>query len=83
MLMYETLWSGDLNSLATMPVESFLPVILIRQIGSLAVEQSYSPVSIEFGFDPEMVFERVRPMPKKKPAMLKNIDSEFSKQTEG
>lgn len=62
-----------------MPVESFLPVILIRHIGSFAMEQKLSPVSVEFGFDPEMVFERVRPMPKKKTAMLKPIDSEFSK----
>ena len=80
--MYEKLWSGDLDSLATMPVESFLPMIFIRHIGGFAMEQSFNPTSIEFGFDPEMVFEKVRPIPKSKSEMLKSIPSEFSTQTE-
>ena len=56
MAMYDKLWAGDLESLAAMPVESFLPMILIRHIGGLAMEQKTSPTQIEFGFDPEMIF---------------------------
>jgi len=81
--MYDKLWAGDLESLVSMPVESFLPMIMVRHIGGFAMEQSVSPESIEFGFDPEMIFERVRPMPKKKPSMLKAINTEFSRQTDG
>lgn len=78
MAMYEKLWSGDLDSLATMPVESFLPMIAIRHIGGFAMEQNLNPTSIEFGFDPEMIFEKVRPKPSQKSEMLKSIPSEFS-----
>ena len=81
--IYDAIWSGDIESLATMPVESFLPLIGIRHVGGFAMEQKISSESIEFGFDPEMVFERVRPTPKNKPKMLKAIDSQFSTQTDG
>lgn len=83
MQMYDKLWQGDLESLVSMPVESFLPMIMIRHVGGFAMKQIISPDSVEFGFDPEMIFQRVRPLPKKKPAMLKAINSEFSKQTDG
>jgi len=83
MQMYDKLWAGDLESLAAMPVESFLPMIMIRHVGGFAMEQKIDSQSIEFGFDPEMIFSRVRTMPKKKPAMLKAINSEFSRQTDG
>ena len=69
MQMYDKLWAGDLESLVSMPVESFLPMIMVRHIGGFAMDQSLNPESIEFGFDPEMIFERVRPMPKKKPPL--------------
>ena len=36
--IYDDLMSGDLDSLSLMPVESFLPIILIRHIGGFAVE---------------------------------------------
>ena len=82
MQMYDKLWAGDLESLTSMPVESFLPMIMIRHIGGLAREQKIDSQAVEFGFDPEMVFERVRKMPSKKPGMLKAINSEFSRQTD-
>jgi len=75
MEMYDSLWAGDLDSLSAMPVESFLPLILIRHVGGFAKEQMISPEAIEYGFDPEMVFERVRPTPAKKASMLKEINS--------
>ena len=46
------------------------------------MEQNLNPTSIEFGFDPEMIFEKVRPTPKKKADMLKAIESEFSMQSD-
>ena len=53
-------------------------MILIRHIGGYAVEQSVTSTAIEYGFDPEMIFENARPTPKKKAEMLKEIKSEFS-----
>ena len=38
MQMYERIWDGDLDSLSMMPVESFLPMIMIRHIGGFALE---------------------------------------------
>lgn len=38
---------------------------------------------MDFGFDPEMLFEGVRPYPKKKGELLKEIYSEFSEAEEG
>lgn len=80
---YDKLWSGDLDSLSVMPVESFLPMIMIRHVGGFAMEQKMNPEAIEFGFDPEMLFERVRATPKAKSGMLKEINSEFSPMNEG
>ena len=57
MQIFDDLMSGDLDSLSLMPVESFLPIILIRHIGGFAVEQSVTSSAVEYGFDPEMIFE--------------------------
>lgn len=38
MQMYDSIWNGDLDSLSVMPVESFLPLILIRHVGGFALE---------------------------------------------
>ena len=76
--MYDSIWEGDMDSLSIMPVESFLPLIIIRHVGGFALEQKINSQAIEFGFDPEMVFESVRPTPSKKKSMLKEINSEFS-----
>ena len=83
MKTYEDIWEGDLSKIANMPVESFLPMLALRHIGSFSREFSYSPEAFEFGFDPEMYFERMRETPKKKPGLLKAIDSEFTKPEEG
>lgn len=80
--MYDSIWNGDLDSLSVMPVESFLPLIMIRHVGGFALEQTIDSKAIQFGFDPEMVFESVRPTPAKKMSMLKEINSEFSSMTE-
>ena len=36
--MYDSIWNGDLDSLSVMPVESFLPMILMRHVGGFATE---------------------------------------------
>jgi hypothetical protein len=38
---------------------------------------------LEYGFDPEMMFERMRKPSAKKISMLKDIDSKFSKPVPG
>ena len=38
MQMYDSIWDGDMDSLSIMPVESFLPLILIRHVGGFALE---------------------------------------------
>ena len=81
--MYDSIWEGDMDSLSIMPVESFLPLIIIRHVGGFALEQKINSQAIEFGFDPEMVFESVRPTPEKKKSMLKEINSEFSSMNDG
>lgn len=75
---YEAIWDGDIDKIANMPVESFLPMLALRHIGSFSKDFSISPEGIEYGFDPEMYFERVRETPKKKQSLLKAIDSEFT-----
>lgn len=55
---------------------------MIRHVGGFALEQTIDSKAIQFGFDPEMVFESVRPTPAKKKSMLKEINSEFSSMTE-
>ena len=80
---YEEIWEGELDKIANMPVESFLPMLALRHIGSFAKEFSLSPENIEYGFDPEMYFERMRETPKKKKGLLKAIDSEFTAVEEG
>lgn len=81
--VYDELMAGDIDRLTSMPVESFIPMIVMRSFGSFAREQVLDANKIEFGFDPEMLFERVRPAPKKKASMLKAIDSTFSEPVEG
>lgn len=75
---YTAIWDGEIDKIANMPVESFLPMLALRHIGSFSKEFSLSPDSIEYGFDPEMYFERMRETPKKKKGLLKAIDSEFT-----
>ena len=58
-------------------------MLALRHIGSFAKEFSLSAEHIEFGFDPEMYFERMRETPKKKKGLLKAIESEFTPAEEG
>ena len=80
--VFNEVQNANIDYLNAMPVESLLPLILIRHVGGYASEQMMSNSSIEYGFDPEMFFERVRPTPTKKKEMLKEIHSEFSEPKE-
>ena len=76
--VYDSIWEGDVGKIANMPVESFLPMLALRHLGSFSKEFSLSPEGIEYGFDPEMYFEKLRETPKKKKSLLKAIESEFT-----
>ena len=81
--VYDGIWSANIDYLQAMPVESLLPLVLIRHVGGFAMDQSLTSQALEYGFDPEMLFERIRPTPKKKKELLKEIHSEFSQPKEG
>lgn len=78
---YNLLWEGDVGSLQTLPVESLMPVLLLKHLGSFATQMDISKDNIEYGFDPE---GSIRKQPsKRKTSMLKEIESEFSTSEEG
>jgi hypothetical protein len=77
---YEDIWDGDFAALGRLPLESFLPMILLKQISSVAKTFQITPGYLEYGFDPEVFYAKDRPFFKKKRSMLKEIDSEFSEQ---
>lgn len=80
---YEDIWDGDLSAMGKLPLESFLPMIVLKQISSVAKTFEITPNHLEYGFDPEMFYSKQRPFYKKKRAMLKEIDSEFSEKEDG
>ena len=61
---------------------SFLPLLLLKQFSSVAKTFNIFPNSLEYGFDPEMIYANERPFFKKKKSMLKDIESEFSDASE-
>ena len=79
---YDIMWEGDFAKLGKLPLESFLPMLLLKQIGSVAKTFSVSPQYLEYGFDPEVFYQDGRPIFKKKKSMLKEIDSEFTEPEE-
>lgn len=80
--VYDEIWSGNVDKLAVMPVESFLPMILLRYVIGFARKMDITKQNLDFGFDPEMLLENVRPTPKKKLELLKEINSEFTEAEE-
>jgi hypothetical protein len=59
------------------------PVLFLKQMGQFAKEFNINMDYLEYGFDPEMVFERARKPSAKKKSMLKEIESKFSKPASG
>lgn len=72
-----------MDKLTNLPVESFLPLLLMKHLGSFAKTFEVTPRHLEYGFDPEMMYERQRPASKKKSDLYKEINSEFIEPAEG
>lgn len=70
---YAKVWVGDKQSLVHLPVESLLPLLVLKNLSSLSTSFSLDPQTLEYGFDPDLAFKKTAP--KKKLAMLKEIDS--------
>ena len=71
---YEKLWEGDVKSLKTLPVESLMPVLMLKHLGSFASFMDVRKEHIEYGFDPDSSFGRKQPSARKQ-SMLKEVDS--------
>ena len=72
---YARVWSGDKDTLVHLPVESLLPLLLLKNFASVSTSFEISPQQLEYGFDPDLAF--LEEIPAKKMAMLKEIDSQF------
>lgn len=79
---YDKMWSGDVESLKQLPVESLMPVLMLKHMGSIAQTMNVLKEHIEYGFDPDVTFGRKKPSDRKM-SMLKDIASEFSQTKEG
>lgn len=78
MQTYQEIWDGDIEKISDLPVESFLPLLVLRHLGSFAKSTDMTSKHFQYGFDPEMVYEKYRPKTTKKDALLKPIESYFS-----
>lgn len=65
-----------------MPVETFMPVLLMRHLGSAAKTFNIASDFIEYGFDTEMIYAKYRNKSKRKTGLLKEINSKFSEPEE-
>jgi hypothetical protein len=81
---HDEIWDGDLSKIANLPVESFIPLLFAKHLGSFAQEYDINPEALTFGFDPETLTASKRPFaqPHRKKPLLKEIKSEFSKAEE-
>jgi hypothetical protein len=77
---HDEIWGGDLSKIANLPVESFIPLLFAKHLGSFAQEYEITPKALTFGFDPETLTASKRPFaqPKRKQPLLKAIKSEFT-----
>lgn len=74
---YAKVWTGDKQSLLHLPVESLLPLLVLKNFSTFSTSFSYDPEKLDYSFDPDVAFKQI--VPKKKAAMLKEIDSSFIK----
>lgn len=51
---YDQIWDGDLDKIINLPVESFLPLLLIRHYGAFTEKFEITNEHFEFGLDPEV-----------------------------
>ena len=78
--IFKKVTSGDKEAVKTLPVESLLPILLLKNLESLSTQFELSPEHIEYGFDPDLFVHNE--VPKRKAAMLKEIESEWIDQDE-
>lgn len=70
-----------MQKLSNLPVESFLPLLLMKHLGSFAKDFEVTPDFLEYGFDTEMIFDAQKSKNQaKKKSLLKEIETEFSSQ---
>jgi hypothetical protein len=50
---YDALWLSKTDSLETLPVESLLPMLILKHAGAFAKTFIVNPQYLEFGYDPE------------------------------
>ena len=77
---YNTIWAGDIRTLSSLPVESLMPIMFLKNMASMMNEFTITDEYIEFGYDPD--FGRKKPSARKN-SMLKEIDSQFAEIEEG
>lgn len=80
---YDEIWEGEVKTFNNLPVESVTPLLMLKQLSSFARNFVINMDCFEYGFDPEMIFERIRKPSAKKQSMLKEIDTKFSKPNVG
>jgi len=53
---YNGVFEGDMQKLTNLPVESFLPLLMMKHLASFAKDFDITPEHLEYGFDTEMIF---------------------------
>lgn len=81
---YDDIWEGDLDKLKNLPVQSLLPLLLIRHVGAFTQKFQITEDFLEFGVDPEEWIQNKLGREvywdthnKKKASLLNEIKSEF------
>ena len=73
---YDELWDGSaIERMTKMPVESFLPLIFFRHMAGFSQDTTFNNDAFNFGFDPELIFQRARETPKRKKEILRTVES--------
>jgi hypothetical protein len=61
--------------LQQLPIESLLPILVLKHLGSIASKFEIQPKYIEYGYDPDSNLGTKTKFAKKKQHNLKEIDS--------
>lgn len=80
---FAKIMKGDKESLLHLPVESLLPIMILKNLASMSTSFEISPAHLEYGFDPDVAFGGAKKMSPRKKEMLKEIDSQFIDDQEG
>jgi hypothetical protein len=75
---YESIFDGNYAALAKIPMESFLPMLLLKQFSTLANNFDIADNHLDFGFDPDIFVKKGKLNLLSKKHLLREIESEFS-----